>query len=110
MNMNELAKRLELETVCPSASEADIETGYASDLLSDVMGNAAHGAVLVTIQAHKNTLAVASLKDMPGIIVCNNRQVPDDMAESARSEGIGIFRTRRNQFEVSGRMYSLLAR
>ena len=91
--------------VGPVASEP-LEAGYTSDLLSDVMANAVEGAVLVTIQAHKNTVAVASLVGLAAIVVCNDRPVADDMLEAARREGIAVFQTANNQFETS----ALLAR
>jgi hypothetical protein len=85
--------------------DKELSGGYTSDLLSDVMGNAAEGNVLVTIQAHKNTVAVASLVGLAAIVVCNDRSVPEDMVEAAATEGIAIFRTGASQFEVSGRLW-----
>jgi hypothetical protein len=85
-----------------------IRSGYTSDLLSDVMANAEEGSVLITIQAHKNTVAVASLAGIAAIIVCNNRPATDDMLEAAREEGIAVFQTPENQFQTSYRMAQLL--
>lgn len=78
-----------------------LQDAYTSDLLSDVMANASDNSALITIQAHKNTVAVASLVGLGAIIVCNNRTAPDDMLEAARSEGIAIFKTEDNQFRTS---------
>jgi hypothetical protein len=75
--------------------------GYTSDLLSDVMANADEGSVLITIQAHKNTVAVCSLAGVAAIVICNNRMVPDDMLEAAANEGIAVFQTAENQFDTS---------
>jgi hypothetical protein len=75
--------------------------GYTSDLLSDVMAHAEESSVLITIQAHRNTVAVASLVGIVAIIVCNNRPVEDDMLEAARNEGIAVFQTSENQFQTS---------
>ena len=93
---------------CLQEQYNDIEVldGYTSDLLSDVMAHAGEGSALITIQAHKNTVAVASLAGVVAIIVCNNRPAADDMLEAAREEGIAVFRTAANQFQTS----SLLAR
>jgi hypothetical protein len=60
-------------------TESVVTAGYTSDLLSDVMANAVEDAALITIQAHKNTIAVASLAGISAVIVCNGRVVPDDM-------------------------------
>jgi len=85
-----------------------IDAAYTSDLLSDVMGNAPNDSVLITIQAHKNTIAVASLKDMRAIVICNSRPIPDDMIEAAKDEGLAIFKTHENQFEFSGKLYNAM--
>ena len=79
-----------------------------SDLLSDAMANAVEGGILVTIQAHKNTVAVGTLKDLVAIVICSNRPVPDDMIEAAREEKIAIFLTAENQYTVSGKLYKQL--
>ena len=88
---------------CLQGEYVDVEVlaGYTSDLLSDVMANAEEDSVLITIQAHKNTVAVSSLAGVVAIIVCNNRPATDDMIEAAREEGIAVFQTEGNQFRTS---------
>lgn len=100
MKILELNSKLgfELLTKC---SEGEILTAYTSDLLSDVMGNAPDDSVLITIQAHKNTIAVASLASINAIILCNNRKPPEDMLPAAENENIAILKTELNQFEAS---------
>lgn len=82
--------------------------GYTSDLLSDVMGNAQADSVLITIQAHKNTIAVATLSDLRAIILCNGRQAPEDMIKAAEDESIAIYLTDDNQFDASWKIRQLL--
>lgn len=102
MTLQDIAALDSVETLHPDYdADTPVTGGYTSDLLSDVMANAADGCLLITIQAHNNTVAVASLAGAAGILVCNNRPVPDDMLVSARREGIAVFRTPRNQFEAS---------
>lgn len=85
-----------------------ISGGYTSDLLSDVMANAKSGDALITIQAHRNTVAVASLVGIAAVVICNAREIPPEMAQAARDEGIGIASTSASQFEVSGLLWSAL--
>ncbi|MFW6365404.1 MAG: hypothetical protein ACOC2H_02890 [Spirochaetota bacterium] len=108
MKISELAQAIGAEIVTETYNDAEIVSGYTSDLLSDVMGNAEEESVLITIQAHKNSVAVASQLDFSGIIVCNNRKIPDDMKAAAESEGIAILRTDENQFATSYRVYTAL--
>lgn len=99
--LSSLLKIPDMELVSTTDLDAGFTGGFTSDLLSDVMGNAQAGDLLITIQAHKNTVAVATLAELPAIIVCSSRPIPDDMTEAAQKEGIAIFRTPRNQFQMS---------
>lgn len=110
MRLSELAARLGCETLQGEFEDRVVAGGYTSDLLSDVMGHAKEGMALVTIQAHKNTVAVASLVGLSAVILCNGRAAPDDMLASARDEGIAVLKTDRTQFEVSGLLYAELSR
>ncbi len=89
--------------------DTTVTNGYTSDLLSDVMANADEGAVLITIQAHKNTIAVSSLVGVSAIIICNNRPIADDMLLVAKREGIAVFQTAENQFNTSSLIAQHLA-
>ncbi|AHC13709.1 DRTGG domain-containing protein [Salinispira pacifica] len=100
--LNEL---LNCETVQQEAEAAEINGAYCSDLLSDVMANAKEGQALITIQSHKNTVAVAALYGAPCIIICNSRPVPQEMIKAAEEEGIAIFLSTEDQFTVSGKLY-----
>ena len=108
MIAKEIAEKLALETVQSAGENREVTTGYTSDLLSDVMANAEEGAALVTIQAHKNSVAVASLAGCPMIIICNNRPIPDEMTQAAAEEEIAVYRSETNQFQISGRLFALL--
>ncbi|MDR2104032.1 MAG: hypothetical protein LBP42_08025 [Treponema sp.] len=110
MTIREAAAALNAEILQDAFEDADLAGAYTSDLLSDVMANAKEGGALITIQAHKNTVAVAVLVNISVIIVCNSRPLPEDMLESARDEGIAVIRTRENQFTVSGKLYQLMGR
>jgi hypothetical protein len=108
MKLHELITKTKLEIVQSDFDDKDFITGYTSDLLSDVMGNAPDQAVLITIQAHKNTVAVAILAECPAVIICSNKPIASDMIETAKKERLAILRTAQNQFEISGQIYQLL--
>jgi hypothetical protein len=110
MTIREFAAAIQAEIIQDHFDDAPLASGYTSDLLSDVMGNAHEGGALITIQAHKNTVAVATLANITVIVVCNNRPVPEDMIAAARDEKIAIIRTAENQFTVSGKLYAFLER
>ncbi len=101
MKVSDLAEKTGYETAVKGLPDAPVTAGYTGDLLSDVMANAPSDSVLVTIQAHKNTIAVATLAGIRAIVICNKRKIPDDMSEAAEKEGIALYTTYKDQFTVS---------
>jgi phosphoribosylamine-glycine ligase len=104
MKVSELGSVLNFNCVQQDFDDQQIKSAYTSDLLSDVMAHAEADSVLITIQAHKNTIAVAQLVGAKAVIICNDRPIAEDMIEAARQEKIAIFSSTENQFEVSCRL------
>lgn len=86
---------------CAQASDTEITGGYTSDLLSDVMAHLKEGDALITIQAHKNTVAVASLTGASAVIFCHGRTASPDVLAAAAKENIAVFISAGSQFETT---------
>ena len=108
MNVKELSTKLEYTVFALPEPLAEVANGYTSDLLSDVMGNAEEHSVLITIQAHRNTIAVASLIGIKAIVLCNGRVPSPDMVVAAEQESIALLGTADNQFTTSYRIAAAL--
>lgn len=109
MNLKTLVNNLNLEVFGGlDEQERIVSGGYTSDLLSDVMGHAKAGMVWITLQTHKNVLAIASLKELSAIILVKGYRPDDDMLEKSREEGIPVLGTTLGAFEVSGKIWNLL--
>ena len=85
-----------------------VEGGYVSDLLSDVMGQADAGSVWITLQNHKNVMAIASLKEIAAVILVKGIEPEADTAAQSNQEGIPILVASEGTFEVAGKLYKLL--
>lgn len=70
--------------------ERTVTGGYAGDLLSDVLAHARAGQVWITLQTHTNIVAVASAKELCGIILVNGRTPEKETLHKAREERIPI--------------------
>jgi serine kinase of HPr protein (carbohydrate metabolism regulator) len=109
MKVSELLEKLELAVFTGQIGmEREINGGYVSDLLSDVMGNGKEGNVWITLQSHMNVIAIASLKEMACIILVKGIIPASEIIEKAVEEGIPILGTRETTFELSGKIYQLL--
>lgn len=107
MKASDVQKALNYRSAWDGWEDRDVTGAYTSDLLSDVMAHAEDGELLITIQAHKNTVAVAVLKDLSGLVIASDRPIPEDMIGAAREEGIPIFITGDNQYQTSWRLHEL---
>ncbi|MDL2239679.1 serine kinase [Bacteroidales bacterium OttesenSCG-928-L14] len=108
MKISDLKEKLQLKTFGNADADKDILGGYASDLLSDVMGNANEGDVWITMQTHKNIVAVASLKDIAAIIISNGSLPDDDTIEAANTEGISLLGSDFGTFKLCGEIYNIM--
>jgi len=108
MRVVDLANDLGMKIIHPGKENAEVTSGYTSDLLSDVMANAEDGCALITIQSHVNTIAVSSLAGVSAVIICGNHPIPSDMEEAAKREGVALLQTEHNQFITSHLVYCKL--
>ena len=100
MTLAELNEKVK-GTIVVDKPDAKINSAYASDLLSDVMGHCGDESVLITIQNHLNTIAVCTLDGIEAIVICHGRPIPDDMKAAAERESVAIVTTALSQFEAS---------
>ncbi|HNZ10220.1 MAG: DRTGG domain protein [Deltaproteobacteria bacterium ADurb.Bin151] len=109
MKIEDLVQALQLEVKCgKDYLNREVTGGYTGDLLSDVMGNAREGYIWITRQVHQNIVAVASLKELAGIILINSCQPAPDTLEKAEAEKIPVMVSGLPAFEISGQIYNLL--
>ena len=108
MNVAEAVKQLGgILLTATAAAGREIQGGYGSDLLSDVMGNSREGDVWVTLQKHVNIVAVAQLNGLAAIVLVNGRKPEPDTVARAEEMGIPIISTPMQAFDVIGILYSL---
>jgi len=108
MTVKDIIERLDLKCLNEANLDAEVSGAYASDLLSDVMGNARSGQVWITMQTHKNVTAIASLKDIPAVIIVRDGVPDDDMLEHAKDEDICLLVSKDATFEVCGKLFELI--
>jgi len=101
MKLSEIIKQLDLtvQTKTP-ALNVDVSGGYVSDMLSDVMANTNMGNIWITLQIHQNTVAVAVLKELAGIILINGKQPAAETIQKAEQENIPIMSTELSAFDL----------
>ena len=108
MKITDLVQNLNLSVKSAQKDlDRQVTGGYSSDLLSDVLANSEPGNIWITLQIHQNIVAVATMKDLAGIILVNGREPEKDTLEKAEAENIVIMVTELSTFELVGRLYGL---
>jgi len=108
MKLTEIVSRLNLEVKSGlDQLNSEVTGGYASDLLSDVIANAKKGNLWITLQVHQNIVAVATLKEIAGIILVNNRQPEEETLQKAIQEKVPILVSKLPSFELIGKLYQI---
>ena len=109
MTVNDIITKLNLSVLGGEQGlNKEVSGAYTCDLLSDVMGNVDDGNVWITLQTHKNVMAIASLRDLSAVILVKGLQADADMLEKANEEGIPVLSTKEKAFEISGKLFQLI--
>ncbi|OVE79162.1 serine kinase [bacterium I07] len=108
MTLESLVESLNLQVEAGGENlEREVTGGYMSDLLSDVIANSQAGNLWLTLQVHSNIVAVATLKELSGIILIGGRNPAPDTLEKAKQERIPVLSSPKSAFEMAGMLYQL---
>lgn len=108
MKLTEVAKACDLQIRVHEVDlNIDVLGGYAGDLLSDVIANSRRGEIWITLQVHQNIIAVATLKELAGIVIIGGKEPAAEVLEKAKIENVPILTSSLTAFELIGRLYKL---
>ena len=106
MILKDIVEKLDFEVKIKSGGlTGEITGGYVSDLLSDVIAKSQKGDLWITLQVHPNIVAVATLKDLAGIIIIGGKEPTEDTLAKAESENVNVLTSSLPAFEVVGQLY-----
>jgi serine kinase of HPr protein (carbohydrate metabolism regulator) len=88
MKVSELVKKTGLRTFNEGADK-EIMGVYISDMVSDIIG-IKEGHLLITLQTHKNLIAVANLVDVAAVVLSRNKIPAEDVVALANKAGIKL--------------------
>ena len=108
MKLSDVVKTLGLRVeTAPEALDGEGEGGYVSDLLRDVMAHSKPGDLWVTLQVLPNIIAVATLKELAGIIIVQGRTPDSETIAKAQREKVPLLISKFQAFETVGKLYQM---
>jgi predicted transcriptional regulator len=108
MTVAEVVAALGLEVLAGASTlDRPVTGGYSSDLLSCAMAGAHAGDAWVTLQAHQNVIAVATLADVACVIVTEGARPDAGTIGRAESESVVVLATKMDTFATIARLVGL---
>lgn len=109
MNLQEIITDLDLKVFTGDKDFSSITPtcGYSSDLLSCVMAGAPHKSLWVTLQAHSNIVAVATLLELSAVIITEGATPDEATIAKANEEDVLLLGTDKPSFHVVGKLWDL---
>ena len=108
MKLTEIRDLLEAEVLAGEGAvgSVEVEKGYASDLMSDVLAFASPAVLLLTGLTNVQIFRTAQMLDIPSIVFVRGKTPSEDLLQLAREADMPILLTAMSMFEASGRLYT----
>lgn len=108
MTLAEVVNALELDVKTgQDEMDREVQGGYVSDLLSDVIAGAKEGDLWITLQLHQNIVAVAFLNNLAGIVIVGGREPEQQTLQKAEEQDVPIMVSPLPTYELAGRLYGM---
>ncbi len=109
MTVRQLKEQLELTVLVEQNIDKEITGCYIGDLLSWVMSRVQTGNVWLTVMGNVNAIAVAALSDAACIILTDSAVLDEDAKEKAQEQGVTVFSSNANSYQVAVQLSRLLS-
>jgi len=94
------------ETYPEGSLETEVEYGFSSDLMSDVLTISAEPVLLITGLAAIQTIRTAAIADITCVLFVRNKRVTDDMKSLAGEYGMVLIESGISMFRASALLHA----
>ena len=108
MTVEAFVNAIGFKTVCLPSPEKEIDGVYVGDLLSRCMSRVTEGCLWITIMSNRNIVAVATLADTACVILAEDVQPDEGVAELAQQKGINLLLSPDSAYHIALRLRDCL--
>jgi predicted transcriptional regulator len=105
MNLEEIATRLECETLSPDDHAIDIAIVVASDGMSEILAFHRPHALMLTGLTNIQSVRTAMVADVAAIVYVRGKRPPEKVLDLARANAIPVLVTQLGMFDSCGLLY-----
>jgi len=106
MELTLIAELLNARVLTGKIDGEVVETGFCSDLMSDVLTLETDKMLLITGMANLQTIRTAEMADIHCILLVRNKKASKDMVKLAAESGIIVLETKISSFRCCGILYN----
>ena len=109
MKLKDVGKILNMEAAgrnCTEIDERDVDSCYASDLISDLLTFQGPNPLLLTGLTNPQVIRSAEILDLVAICFVRGRRPRPETVALAEARGIPLFETSLSMYESCGRLYA----
>lgn len=107
MTVKEIAAILEARFLCcEEEGERQVQSVFASDMMSDVLAFVIEDTLLLTGLINSQSVRTAEMLDLPALVFVRGKKPHQDAVERAKMIGMPALTTPMTMFEACGRLYS----
>jgi hypothetical protein len=106
MKLSLIVELLDARIVSGEIEGEEIERGFCSDLMSDVLTLETDRLLMVTGMANLQTIRTAEMADIHFVLLVRNKKASEEMLKLAGESGIIVLETAMSSFRSCGILYS----
>lgn len=108
MKLSEIRVLIEADVIVGEdiLNHIEVETAFASDLLSDVLAYGKERALFITGLTNPQVIRTVEVLDLIGVVFVRGKVPQIDTVELAKRKNIPLLRTKCIMFETCGRLYT----
>ncbi len=106
MTSERVVDLVEGKTITAGLSPRNVEFGFASDLMSDVLTLTEEAVLFITGLATTQTIRTAVISDIEIILLVRGKRATEDMIEAATANDILLIESPYSMYRASGTLYS----
>ena len=108
MKIKKIVELLKGKIVCgDDKADIELQNGFASDLMSDVLTIGTDNLLLITGLANLQTIRTTEMLDIPFIVFVRGKKATDEMLKLANENEMVLIECNYSMFKVCGILYEV---
>ncbi len=106
MKIKEIVDILDAQVICGDHYQnSEVESGFASDLMSDVLTLDTDKMLLITGLANMQTIRTVEMADIHCVLFVRNKQVSPEMLALAKEQDLILIQCKYSMFNTVGKLF-----